>query len=107
MNYRRIGKKALKGYVGWKGLKGLTKVAAIDPSPPFVEACRTRFPGVDVQQGTAESLPYDDRSFDVAGSCLVVHFMTDPVAGIGQMARVTREDGWVGATVWARSVMSA
>lgn len=82
------------------GRLGADSVAAIDPSPPFVEACRARFPGVEVQQGTAESLPYDDHSFDVAGSCLVVHFMKDPVAGIGQMARVTREDGWVGATVW-------
>ena len=38
--------------------------------------------------------------FDVAGSCLVVHFMQDPVGGISEMARVTREGGWVGATVW-------
>jgi hypothetical protein len=29
MNYRRLSKKALKGYAGWKGFKGLTKVAAI------------------------------------------------------------------------------
>jgi SAM-dependent methyltransferase len=79
---------------------GAAQVAAVDPSPPFVEACRSRFPGVDVREGTAEALPYDDGSFDVAGSCLVVHFMQDPVGGLAEMVRVTRDGGWVGATVW-------
>ncbi|WP_374455902.1 class I SAM-dependent methyltransferase [Nocardioides sp.] len=79
---------------------GADRVAGIDPSAPFVEACRSRFPGVDVQQGAAESLPWDDASFDVTGACLVVHFMTDPVGGLSEMKRVTREGGWVGATVW-------
>ncbi len=62
---------------------------AVDPSAPFVDACRERFPGVDVRQGVAEALPFDDDGFDVAGACLVVHFMTDPVAGVGEMRRVT------------------
>lgn len=75
-------------------------VSAVDPSAPFVAACRERFPGVDVRQGGAESLPYDDDSFDVAAACLVVHFMSDPVGGLAEMKRVTRRDGWVGATVW-------
>ncbi len=79
---------------------GSDQVSAVDPSVPFVEACRSRFPGVDVRQGTAEALPYDADSFDVAGSCLVVHFMADPVAGVAEMARVTGDGGWVAATTW-------
>ena len=79
---------------------GADHVAAIDPSAPFVEACRTRFPGVDVRQGGAESLPFDDDAFDVAAACLVVHFMSDPVRGLSEMRRVTRAGGRVGATVW-------
>jgi SAM-dependent methyltransferase len=75
-------------------------VAAIDPSPPFVEATRARFPGLDVRQGTAEALPYDDGTFDAALAGLVVHFMTDPVGGLREMGRVTRPGGVVGATVW-------
>jgi SAM-dependent methyltransferase len=75
-------------------------VAAVDPSLPFVESCRSRLPGVDVRQGTADSLPFDDDTFDLAAACLVVHFMPDPVAGLTEMARVTRSDGWVAATVW-------
>lgn len=76
------------------------EVSAIDPSPPFVDAMRERFPGIDVRSGTAEELPYDAASFDAALAQLVVHFMTDPVAGIGQMARVTRSGGVVAACVW-------
>jgi ubiquinone/menaquinone biosynthesis C-methylase UbiE len=79
---------------------GPDHVAADDPSEPFVAACRERLPGVDVHRGTAESLPCADAAFDVAAACLVVHFMSDPVGGITEMARVTRPDGWVAATVW-------
>lgn len=79
---------------------GADSVRAVDPSAPFVDACRERFPGVDVRQGVAEALPFEDDAFDLAGACLVVHFMSDPVAGVGEMRRVTRAGGWVGATVW-------
>lgn len=76
------------------------RVSAIDPSPPFVVAIRARFPDVDVREGTAEELPYGAAAFDAALAQLVVHFMTDPVVGIGQMARVTRRGGIVAACVW-------
>ncbi len=79
---------------------GADHVAAVDPSAPFVEACRARFPGVDVGPGTADSLPYDDDTFDLAAACLVVHFMPDPVAGLAEMARVTRPGGRTAAAVW-------
>ena len=75
-------------------------VAAVDPSQPFVEACRSRFPSVDVRRATADALPFDDDTFDLAAACLVVHFMPDPVVGLTDMARVTRAGGWVAATVW-------
>lgn len=76
------------------------RVSAIDPSPPFTDAVRARFPLLDVRQGTAEELPYDTASFDAALAQLVVHFMTDPLHGIRQMARVTRPGGVVAACVW-------
>lgn len=79
---------------------GADHVSAIDPSPPFVEACGSRFPGVDVRQGAANSLPFDDGEFDVVGASLVVHFMPDPVAGVVEMARVAKPGAWVGASVW-------
>ncbi len=79
---------------------GAASVAAVDPSEPFVIAARERMPGVDVQQATAESLPYPDTTFDAALAQLVVHFMADPLAGIREMARVTKPGGVVVACVW-------
>ncbi|HEY4321897.1 MAG TPA: methyltransferase domain-containing protein [Gemmatimonadales bacterium] len=79
---------------------GRDHVAALDPSEHFVEAARTRLPGVDIRLASAEDIPFADATFDVALAELVVHFMTDPVAGIGEMARVTRPGGTVAACVW-------
>jgi SAM-dependent methyltransferase len=75
-------------------------VAAVDPSASFVNAARQRHPDVDVRSGSAEALPFDDRVFDAALAQLVVHFMADPVAGLVEMARVTRVGGVVAACVW-------
>src|SRR5918995_5494591 len=79
---------------------GADAVSAVDPSEPFVAAARDRHPGVDVQRAAAEQLPFEDRSFDAALAQLVVHFMADPVTGLREMARVTREGGVVAACVW-------
>lgn len=79
---------------------GAESVAAADPSEPFVAAARERHPGVDVQRAPAEELPYADDAFDAALAQLVVHFMSDPVAGIAEMGRVTRPGGVVAASVW-------
>jgi SAM-dependent methyltransferase len=79
---------------------GPDSVAAIDPSERFVEAVRERLPGVDVRGGVAEDLPFGDGDFDAALSQLVVHFMRDPLAGLREMARVTRPGGAVAASVW-------
>jgi ubiquinone/menaquinone biosynthesis C-methylase UbiE len=79
---------------------GNTAVAAVDPSSPFVAAARERFPAVEVRQAPAEQLPFADDSFDLVLAQLVVHFMTDPVAGLAEMARVARPGGTVAACVW-------
>ena len=79
---------------------GADHVAAVDPSEPFVAAVRSRYPGVDVRQAPAERIPFDDGEFDAALAQLVVHFMRDPIAGLAEMARVTRRGGVVVACVW-------
>jgi SAM-dependent methyltransferase len=79
---------------------GTADVVAVDPSPPFVEAARARLPGVDVRLATAEDLPFADDTFDLCLAQLVVHFMTDPVAGLREMGRVARPGARVGASVW-------
>jgi SAM-dependent methyltransferase len=81
-------------------LTGANNVAAVDPSEPFAAACATRVPGAKVEVAAAESLPFADDSFDAALSQLVVNFMSDPVAGVSEMRRVTTPLGTVAAAVW-------
>ena len=79
---------------------GAENVAAVDPSPSFAHAAGELFPGVDVREAGAEALPFEDAGFDAALAQLVVQFMTDPVAGLREMGRVTRPGGIVSANVW-------
>ena len=79
---------------------GVAAVSAVDPSESFVAAARARFPGLRVTTGVAESLPLLDDSVDLTTAQLVVHFLPDPVAGLTEMARVTRPGGVVAANVW-------
>jgi SAM-dependent methyltransferase len=81
-------------------LLGPERVAAVEPSPPFADACRRRLPGVRVEVAPAEALPFGDAAFDHALAQLVVNFMTDPPAGVAEMRRVTRRGGLVSAAVW-------
>jgi SAM-dependent methyltransferase len=75
-------------------------VAAVDPSAPFVEACRARVPGADVRVGRAERLPFAAGSFDLVLAQLVVQLMEDRDAGMREMVRVALPGGTVAACVW-------
>jgi SAM-dependent methyltransferase len=79
---------------------GEKNVAAIDPAHHFAAACRARIPGADVREGVAESLPWDDGTFDAAMCSLVVAWMSDADQGIGEMVRVTKPGGAVAAVMW-------
>ena len=79
---------------------GVRSVAAVDPSPQFLAAVKARHPKLLARLATAEALPFEDAQFDAAVAQLVVHFMADPVAGLREMARVSRPGGIVAACVW-------
>jgi SAM-dependent methyltransferase len=79
---------------------GEANVTAVEPSHSFAEACRARFPGADVREGAAESLPFGGDEFDVVLSQLVVNFMRDADQGVAEMRRVAREGGVVASCVW-------
>jgi SAM-dependent methyltransferase len=79
---------------------GAASVSAVDPSEPFAAAARERHPDVEVRRAPAEDLPFPDGAFDAALAQLVVHFMSNAVAGLREMRRVTRAGGSVAASVW-------
>ena len=79
---------------------GAAHVAAVDPAEHFAQACAARVPEADVRAAPAERLPYGDGVFDAALAQLVVSFMADAEAGVGEMRRVVRPGGAVAACSW-------
>lgn len=79
---------------------GPNAVYACDPSPPFRDACAARHPGVVVELGRAESIPFEDNIVDHALAQLVLHFVSDPRQAATEMTRVVRPGGSVAACVW-------
>ena len=81
------------------------RVAAADPSPPFVDALHSRLPGVDARVATAEELPWDDESFDASLAQLVVAFMRDAHVGVSEMRRVVKPGWTIAVCMWDRDGM--
>jgi SAM-dependent methyltransferase len=79
---------------------GSGSVAALDPSEQFMQACSAAAPTADVRLAGAEAIPFEDAGFDASLSQLVVNFMTDALAGVREMGRVTRANGTVAACTW-------
>jgi SAM-dependent methyltransferase len=77
-------------------------VTAIDPSSGFVEHARAAAGGAPATfvEGDAQSLPFDDGTFDVAVSGLVINFVPDPQRAVSEMARTTGAGGAVALYVW-------
>ncbi|MFW6204125.1 MAG: class I SAM-dependent methyltransferase [Actinomycetota bacterium] len=63
---------------------GAERVAAVDPSPTFVDMVRDRVPGADVQVGGAEKLPFEDGSFTAIFSIKSMHHWPDRDAGLAE-----------------------
>lgn len=66
-------------------------------------ASRRGITNISFRQCSADSLPFDDNSFDVAISRLGVMFFPEPVAGLREMLRVIKNEGVISLAVWAKS----
>src|SRR5712691_3232824 len=64
----------------------------VDVSTEALDFCRAR--GLaEVKQGEAESLPFEDASFDLVTGLDVVEHLDDDIAGLSEMRRVLRPEG--------------
>jgi trans-aconitate methyltransferase len=66
-------------------------VRGFDASAQMVAAARSR--GVEVDEGSAESLPYPDEIFDAVFSNAALHWMRDPDAVLAEVHRVLKSGG--------------
>ena len=67
------------------------------------EAARRGVKNIKFQQCFADSLPFEDNSFDAAVSRLGAMFFPDPVAALREMLRVTKPEGALSFVVWSEN----
>lgn len=77
-------------------------VVGVDPSPAYVQhaATHTADERSIFRVGDAQALPFEDDSFDVVVSGLVLNFVPDRPLALAEMQRVTKSGGTVAAYVW-------
>lgn len=82
-------------------------VAAVDLTPTAVELTTRRLElaglSADVREADAESLPFDDASFDFVWSWGVIHHSSDTNRVIAEIARVLRPSGRLAFMVYHRT----
>ena len=76
-------------------------VAGVEPSEGFLKTAKQNLADrVTLHQGNATTIPLGNASVDVVVSGLVLNFVPDQRAALGEMARVTAKGGTVAAYVW-------
>jgi demethylmenaquinone methyltransferase/2-methoxy-6-polyprenyl-1,4-benzoquinol methylase len=71
-------------------------VVGLDQSPEMLAEARRRLgPDVRLVEGTAESLPFPDASFDGLSFTYLLRYVDDPAATLRELARVVRPGGTI------------
>jgi SAM-dependent methyltransferase len=76
------------------------QVSGLDPGPGMLTVARELAPAIDWRQGTAESLPFADQSFDRVVSQFGLMFFADRLQALREMLRVVRPGGRMVVAVW-------
>lgn len=90
-------------------------VTGVDLRPAMIERARANCDGSpaavkpDFRVADAESLPFDDETFDAVVCESVLAFVPDRARALRELIRVTRPGGWVGFTeaFWASAPNAA
>jgi len=65
------------------------QVTAVEPSAAMIK--QRPASTATIIQGSAEDLPFDDKSFDASMAVLTIHHWSDRQKGVSEMRRVTRD----------------
>jgi len=76
-------------------------VAGIDFSASMVEVAKSRYPTLSFREADAESIPFDDESFDAVVSSFVVHHLARPETVFREVHRVLKPGGRFAFAVFA------
>ena len=76
------------------------RVAGLDPDAGMLALAAELGPGIDWRSGVADTLPFDDHSFDAVVSQFGMMFFPDRVAAVREMLRVLRPGRRLAVAVW-------
>jgi ubiquinone/menaquinone biosynthesis C-methylase UbiE len=93
----------IAGVVGPTGSVTCTDAVAEMVTAAKSEAHRRGIKNISFEQCLADSLPFDDNSFDAAVCRLGVMFFPDPLSGLREMLRVIKSEGSLSFAVWHES----
>ncbi len=72
------------------------RVTGLDQSPEMLVRARERFGDrVELVEGSADELPFDDASFDHLTFTYLLRYVDDPAATLAELARVVRPGGTI------------
>lgn len=77
------------------------RAIGIDFSEPMLAEARRLHPDIPFQQADAETLPFEDASFDAVLGNFVLHHTGRPIRVLKEAARVLAPGGRAAFTVWA------
>jgi ubiquinone/menaquinone biosynthesis C-methylase UbiE len=75
-------------------------VAALDANRDMLAVARRHDARIDWREGNAESLPFQDASFDAVVSQFGLMFFDDKPRALAEMMRVVRRGGRIAVAVW-------
>lgn len=70
-----------------------SQATGLDHSEEMTRLARQRAPGAEVVVGSAEKLPFEDRTFTAVAMSIVFFFLSDPAAVLSECRRVLAGDG--------------
>jgi demethylmenaquinone methyltransferase/2-methoxy-6-polyprenyl-1,4-benzoquinol methylase len=80
------------------------RVVALDQSPQMLDGARARLAAdpalrerIELVEGTAEHLPFDDATFDALSFTYLLRYVDDPDATLRELARVVKPGGRMAA----------
>ncbi len=79
---------------------GWTQIIGVDLSAPMLERAEDRTPEARWMAGDALDLPLDSDMADGLACSFALMFILDPIAALGEMARVTRAGAPVVVSTW-------
>jgi SAM-dependent methyltransferase len=84
---------------------GAQLAAAVDLAPEMVARARARLAGtgIDIREMDAQSLTFDDASFDAVVAGFSLMFCVDHLAALCEVRRVLRPGGRLALSVWGLS----